>query len=558
MPWKRLLLGLVLGGVLAGGITGLAIALLDSQSRTHADVERSAQERASLAADLIDSIFAASNSSRGLGPISQRRVSPAELHAAIADAPLAAVLGPHGELLASTPAQSPSVTNQLTRDPSVRAALAGQAIAVSNVLPAKGPLAAGFLDAAPYSTPYGRRVIVGWYPLRHITTTLQHYLSQVAHDVGADVYLVDSNAAVVGSSSITAQLGTAISDRALLRALNHPSGGSDGGSAVMYAVSSLHSAPWRVLYTVPTSGIGASTVTNEKLSFLLLAGCGLGGAICLILLVRLSFRLRGLSNTNTALAQRNAEVEQATEAKSRFLANMSHELRTPLNGIIGFAELMHDGRIGPVSDEHRECLDDIRGSARHLLHLINEVLDLARIESGRILLDRQPITPSNVASDCVDSLRPIAAEGEVSVTLASEPIGIVMLDGGRLRQVLINYLSNAIKFTAPHGHVEVLLRREHDELVVEVSDTGPGIDLADQERVFGEFEQLTGRGHGGTGLGLAVTKRIVEAQHGTVGVRSTPGHGSTFYARLPIIDAAVAPDTSSQDRMSLIAEGVGR
>lgn len=256
-------------------------------------------------------------------------------------------------------------------------------------------------------------------------------------------------------------------------------------------------------------------------------------------LVRLS-RSTALAKANVELAARSTEAEQANNAKSRFLAAMSHELRTPLNAIIGFADLMHDGRLGPVSEQHRESLDDIRSSARHALGLINEVLDLARIESGRIMLDIQSIDAVGVVSAAIDSLRPLASERNLDVTLEAQSIDNVLLDPARVRQVVLNYLSNAIKFTPEGGLVQVRVLHEADELVLEVIDTGGGVAAGDQERVFGEFEQLHGAAYGGTGLGLAVTKRIIEAQGGAVGVRSTPGHGSTFYARLPAV-AAPAP-----------------
>jgi signal transduction histidine kinase len=283
-----------------------------------------------------------------------------------------------------------------------------------------------------------------------------------------------------------------------------------------------------------------------SVTLVLLAAFGIVAAVCAFLLVRLSARTSDLARANVELAQRNAEVEEANRAKSRFLANMSHELRTPLNAIIGFADLMYDGRVGALSEDHRGYLADIRGSAHHLLHLINEVLDLARIESGRMMLDIKDIEPEEIAAQCVDAVRPLAAENEISVSLEALPVGIVLLDPARLRQVLLNYLSNAIKFTPASGSVKTRLRREGGELVIEVSDTGPGIAPGDQQRVFEEFEQLSHRRQGGTGLGLAVTKRIVEAQGGSVGLRSAPGRGSTFIARLPVVDgsATVKPGES--------------
>jgi signal transduction histidine kinase len=190
------------------------------------------------------------------------------------------------------------------------------------------------------------------------------------------------------------------------------------------------------------------------------------------------------------------------------------------------------------------------------LHLINEVLDLARIESGRITLEPRRTEPTTIAAECVDSLRSMAAENNIAVVLEARPVGNVWLDPARLRQILLNYLSNAIKVTPADGTVSLAVRRELKELVIEVTDTGPGIEPADQERLFVEFEQLNRRGAGGTGLGLALTKGIVEAQHGSVGIRSVPGHGSTFFARLPITIPSSEPEPPPAEPAAALASPV--
>ena len=253
-----------------------------------------------------------------------------------------------------------------------------------------------------------------------------------------------------------------------------------------------------------------------------------------------------LARANADLHRRMLEVQEANEAKSRFLANMSHELRTPLNGIMGFAELLHDGHLGPVSDEQGEGLADILTSSRHLLALVNDILDLSRVEAGRLTFQPELVDPRVLACECVDSLRSLADAADVEVSLRTPgEMEAVLVDPPKLRQVVFNYLSNAIKFTPSGGRVLVCVALVGDWLRIEVSDTGPGIAARDHERVFFEFEQLhaaMGGQERGTGLGLAVTKRIVEAQGGTVGVDSALGEGSTFYAQLPVSGAvAVAP-----------------
>ena len=521
--WMRNAVGVALGLVLCGGVTGLAIDLRDTQSRTRSDAQRSATERASLAGALIDSMFQNGyrSSAATVLPVSRERVTPAEVRAISQAAPLGAVLGPQGKVIASWPPLTAFLAAVIQHDPSVRAALAGRRNGLSNLLSPAG-MPPGFLSATSYGTPYGRRVQVRWVREDAMREMLAQYLRYVAHYPGARVYLLDGNNEVIGASTGSQRVAAADPTTAAQ------------SPGMFVAVSRLHVAPWRVLYTVPTKKLYASNGYEAALSFLLLGAFGVAALVCVFLLVRLSSRSSALAKANVELAARSAEAEQANNAKSQFLATMSHELRTPLNAIIGFADLMHDGRLGPVSEQHRESLDDIRGSARHLLDLINEVLDLARIESGRIMLDIQSIDPVDVVLGAVDSLRSLAAERNLSVTLEAQSTDNVLLDPARLRQVVLNYLSNAIKFTPEGGLVQVRVLRELDELVLEVIDTGGGIALSDQERVFGEFEQLHGAAYGGTGLGLAVTKRIIEAQGGAVGVHSTPGHGSTFYARLPV------------------------
>ncbi|MFL5654597.1 MAG: ATP-binding protein, partial [Ktedonobacteraceae bacterium] len=245
-----------------------------------------------------------------------------------------------------------------------------------------------------------------------------------------------------------------------------------------------------------------------------------------------------LQQKNRELQEQYLQMQEVNSLKSEFLANMSHELRTPLNCIIGFAQLMYEGMAGPLSDEQEEYLGDVLSSAKHLLRLINDVLDLAKIESGTMSLYPEQVNLQKLTGEVCDTLRGLVAEKRicVDVNIDSSLEGIV-LDSAKLKQVLYNYLSNAIKFTPEEGHIQISIRPEgEDAFLLEVEDTGVGIAPEDQERLFIEFQQLDSgptKKFQGTGLGLALTKHIVEAQRGTVGVRSTPGQGSTFYAVLP-------------------------
>jgi PAS domain S-box-containing protein len=271
-------------------------------------------------------------------------------------------------------------------------------------------------------------------------------------------------------------------------------------------------------------------------------------------LVRASFidlrdrkRLEEIRRRAIELELQNRRIQEASRLKSEFLANMSHELRTPLNAIIGFAELLHDGQVDPATPQHQEFLGDILTSGRHLLQLINDVLDLAKVEAGKLEFRPEKVDLAKLIGEVVAITRTTAAAK--SITVATEidaKVGEVVLDPNRFKQVAYNYVSNALKFTPDGGRVTVRTLAEGDaSFRLEVEDTGIGIEQADLPRLFVEFQQLdagAAKRHQGTGLGLALTRRLVEAQGGTVGVRSTPGQGSVFTASLPrVTEAAVAP-----------------
>ncbi len=240
------------------------------------------------------------------------------------------------------------------------------------------------------------------------------------------------------------------------------------------------------------------------------------------------------------LEAENRRVVEATRSKSEFLANMSHELRTPLNAIIGFSQLLHDGIVGKLDARQTEFIGDILDSGKHLLGLINDILDLAKVESGKLEFHPSTLNLCDVIEEVRNTLRVTASKKEITVTTQVAPeLGPVTLDSVRLKQVLYNYLSNALKFTPSGGRVELRALPEPEQdarFRLEVEDSGIGIAPEDLARLFVEFQQLDGsatRKHGGTGLGLALVKRLVEAQGGSVGVHSTPGVGSRFSAVLP-------------------------
>jgi len=256
-------------------------------------------------------------------------------------------------------------------------------------------------------------------------------------------------------------------------------------------------------------------------------------------------KLEEIRQRTIELELQNRRIQEANRLKSEFLANMSHELRTPLNAIIGFSELLHDGQVPPSSPEHHEFLGDILTSGKHLLQLINDVLDLAKVEAGKLDFRAEKVELAKLVNEVVSITRTTAAQKRINVDamVASELVDIV-IDPSRFKQVAYNFLSNALKFTPEQGRVMVRCLADSPETFrLEVEDTGVGIAPADLGRLFVEFQQLeqgAAKRHQGTGLGLALSRRLVEAQGGSVGVRSTPNVGSTFHAVLPR-QCAIAP-----------------
>jgi signal transduction histidine kinase len=243
-----------------------------------------------------------------------------------------------------------------------------------------------------------------------------------------------------------------------------------------------------------------------------------------------------VNRMNDELRRLYTELEAASRHKSEFLANMSHELRTPLNAIIGFSQVLRDEMVGSVNAKQAEYLDDIISSGGHLLSLINDVLDLSKVEAGQVELEVHPFSLREALERGVVMVRERATEDGVRVAFAADPeVDVVDGDERRIKQVIFNLLSNAVKFTPAGGEVDVSATRLNGEVRVSVADTGPGIAPEDRDRIFEEFQQSeAGVGQReGTGLGLALSKRFVELHGGRIWLESEVGQGSTFTFALP-------------------------
>ncbi|HWF74407.1 MAG TPA: ATP-binding protein [Solirubrobacteraceae bacterium] len=550
--------------MLAVALGGLAIVVADAHSRSRQELERAFYARPPIAAALFAGLLRGSvNAGSVPSNLTHGRVTASELRADRAQGgQRLTVYAGDGRLLAELAvapgAPVPSVAQQrLVTDLAIK-----HGTSISSVL--GFPPAASLDMATAYRTPVGERVMVTEFPLAAVSALLPGYMSAMV-ERGGEAFILDPAYRIIGTSDAGVAPGTVASDPALLSALaKHGDGGyARAGSPWHYASGTIPGTPWRIVLSVPDSTLYAP-ISSAVISWVLLALFALCGIVVLALVARSRRDADRLAGTYRELEVRNAEIEEATEAKSRFLASMSHELRTPLNGVIGFAELMHDGRVGEVSDRQREYLGDILASARHLLILINDVLDISKVEAGKLELHPELFDPARLVTEVQAGLRPLADDKEIVLEAHVDPdLEKVFTDPAKLRQILFNYVSNAIKFTAPRGRVEIRLApspHEDGMLRLEVEDSGVGIAPEDIVKLFVEFGQLkasTGRPVPGTGLGLAVTKRVVEAQGGSVDVRSVVGRGSVFSATLPY-RSPVAPGYTTVDTgKSAVEERVG-
>jgi signal transduction histidine kinase len=260
-----------------------------------------------------------------------------------------------------------------------------------------------------------------------------------------------------------------------------------------------------------------------------------------------------MARADEALRALNEQLEAASRNKSAFLASMSHELRTPLNGILGASELLATQSLfGDLNAKQLEYVGDIHQSGAHLLGLIEEILDLSRIEAAQMALHREPLDVGALMEGCAAVVRGLATSRalEFRVVPPAQPI-LLHADERRLRQVACNLLSNALKFTPPGGRVSFEAWRAADEIILAVQDTGPGIPPEFHERIFEQFFRIPGD-HEGTGLGLPLARRLVELQGGRIWLESEVGSGSRFFFALPVAEADQAMTLTGRRGPSVI------
>ena len=247
-----------------------------------------------------------------------------------------------------------------------------------------------------------------------------------------------------------------------------------------------------------------------------------------------------------AIMRAKEEAERASKFKDQFLSTMSHELRTPLNAILGFSELLTDERYGQMNERQSRYINHIHTSGKHLLKLISDILDLSKIEAGRMELTPEDVAVASAYAEVLSALQPLADKKSQALLQQVEPNLYVRADATRFKQILMNLIGNAIKFTTEGGRIELIARQVGGQVRLEVRDNGPGIPPEEQQRIFEAFFRLaqTGNATEGTGLGLAITARLVELHGSKLEIESKPGDGTCFYFSLPLL--AIAPDEPAQ------------
>jgi signal transduction histidine kinase len=372
---------------------------------------------------------------------------------------------------------------------------------------------------------------------------------------GEDVYVVDGKGRLVARTGVAgSQLQDLSGDPIVSAAIGRrlaPTAGRDPltGAQRFMASQAVPQLGWYVLALrsgATAAGEVEATLNQLLLSRLLLVALLLVGSV---LMAATGSQVVAQRNENVRLVKEiretSAQLEVASRHKSEFLANMSHELRTPLNAIIGFSDVLRQGMVGELSAKQAEYMDDVLVSARHLLALINDILDLSKVEAGQMDLDLSTFSLREAVDNGVMMVRERAARaGVVLGAHVAEDVNEIEADQRKVKQVLFNLLTNAVKFTPTGGHVDVGATRVDGEIQVFVRDSGIGIAPEDQGRIFEEFQQVSAAKRvsaEGTGLGLALARRFVELHGGRLWVESVPGAGSTFTFSLPVSSTDAVP-----------------
>jgi signal transduction histidine kinase/ActR/RegA family two-component response regulator len=400
----------------------------------------------------------------------------------------------------------------------------------------------------------GSNKVIGILGVSYRLDTIQEYVDHFASAQGVSVTVTDRDGTEVASpgtklTSVRSIRSDAEVASALAGHSTNATRSTPAGKAITSAVP-IHQYGWALVAQTPLH-VALARISGLRRAVDVTAG--VLGAIVALGLAALLFSARRQRRTEVELRAnqatlhaserrltdaRNAATE-ANHAKSEFLSRMSHELRTPLNSILGFAQLL---QIEELDEEQLDNVHQIGKAGRHLLNLINEVLDISRIEAGRLAVSIEPVQVDDVIAEAIDLIRPLASERDIAVYCGKLTDGLfVRGDRHRLRQILVNLLANAVKYNRDRGSVEVRCSEHDGRVRISITDSGAGISPEKQELLFLPFERLGAEQTDveGTGLGLALSSRLVQALDGRIGVESRAGAGSTFWVEFVVVEAPV-------------------
>jgi signal transduction histidine kinase len=539
---------LVATTLLLGLLSLLAFALASSQSKARRAVEErfgdQAETRAALTHSLFKSTVSASETTdaRLYGTA---RVTAGALTAAARSeqSPDLVLLAQNGHVIASSADTSAIVINAIRAKPAfVSEVLAGAPFTLSDVM-RLGRNKTVIQSAIAFNTPGGRRVLVSGFSPHELSSFIGGYLVGAADSSDGRAYVLDGNGAVIASAVNSAASTSSVTEPGLVSAASR--GGQGPFRHGRYFVASpVQNSRWRVVLTEADRTVFASVSgASAWVPWLLFGAFAFVSILALALVARIVrksvLQRESDARFRDALRETNLRLEAASQAKDRFLASMSHELRTPLNAILGFTGTILMELPGPLNDEQSKQLRTVQTSGRHLLSLINDMLDLAKIESGSAKPRVEPIDCQELLEEVAVGLRPLATEKglELDVVAATGRLE-VHTDRRALSQILINLVNNAIKFTDQGGARLQLSRYDRGQSSFTrftVTDTGPGIKATDQGRLFAAFEQIdnsTTRASEGTGLGLYICQTLATFIGGAITFESEYGKGSAFTLEL--------------------------
>jgi signal transduction histidine kinase len=535
-------------------LVAFAIVLLNQQKGDRSDIKDSFRDRATVSAALTQSLFEASTTSAqaqnvqkyGTREVSQQTMAEA---AKQGQSPYIVLLGANGDVISSSPGTPAPVISRLKTVPDdVRTVLNGATYSLSNFLTFNDAGLNTFEFAAPIPTQFGKRVLVSGVAPQVLSIFLGGYLKKVPNVEGGAAYLLDGNGAAIAATDAAVAPGSPPHDPDLVKAVSSGNQGSFG-SGQYFVTSSVQGSPWKVVSTAPESTLFASVTGAHKwVPWMIFALFAVASGFAVVLLQRVLRNADEIADANDQLEEANLALERRAQELGRsnaeleqFASIASHDLKEPLRKVQTFTEQLSTTEADHLSDEGRDYLQRTTAAGQRMQALIDDLLKFSRVATqGRPF---EPVDLGAVAENAVSDLEAVIHQSGGSVEIGELPT--VAADPLQMRQLVQNLISNAIKFrregVPPKVRVTGRVRGRFAE--IEFSDNGIGFEPRYQTRIFRVFERLHGRGaYPGTGIGLALCRKIVDRHGGTINAESTPGQGSTFTVTLPVAHPAEVVD----------------